>query len=39
MEELVTCKKVMAKALPGAPNVCYIDIQKIYFCDVLLGLA
>lgn len=28
MEELVTCKKVMAKALPGAPNVCCIQYEK-----------
>jgi hypothetical protein len=26
MEELVSCKKVLAKALPGAPNVCCILI-------------
>lgn len=29
MEELVSCKKVLAKALPGAPNVCYIQCIQI----------
>lgn len=28
MEELVSCKKVLAKALPGAPNVCLIQYEK-----------
>jgi hypothetical protein len=28
MEELVSCKKVLAKALPGAPNVCLIQSVK-----------
>jgi len=29
MEELVSCKKVLAKALPGAPNVCCIQCINI----------
>lgn len=29
MEELVSCKKVLAKALPGAPNVCCIQCIQI----------
>jgi fused signal recognition particle receptor len=29
MEELVSCKKVLAKALPGAPNVCCIQCVQI----------
>jgi hypothetical protein len=29
MEELVSCKKVLAKALPGAPNVCLIQYEKV----------
>jgi len=29
MEELVSCKKVIAKALPGAPNVYCIQYEKV----------